>query len=253
MRLEGKRAIITGGASGFGAGIAEKFVQEGATVAIADINREGAHAKAATLAADRQGCAIGLSVDVADGGSVDDMIDRAEKEIGPVDILVNNAGASHKNQPMLAVSEQAFDRIYAVNVKSLFLTARKIVPLWRARGGGVMLTIASTAGVRPRPGLSWYNGSKGAAITLTKSMAIELAPENIRVNALNPVMGETALLETFMGVKDTPENRERFIATIPMGRFSRPRDVANAAVYLCSDEADFITGVALEIDGGRSV
>jgi 3-oxoacyl-[acyl-carrier protein] reductase len=181
------------------------------------------------------------------------MIDRAEKEIGPVDILVNNAGASHKNQPMLAVSEQAFDRIYAVNVKSLFLTARKIVPLWRARGGGVMLTIASTAGVRPRPGLSWYNGSKGAAITLTKSMAIELAPENIRVNALNPVMGETALLETFMGVKDTPENRERFIATIPMGRFSRPRDVANAAVYLCSDEADFITGVALEIDGGRSV
>jgi 3-oxoacyl-[acyl-carrier protein] reductase len=166
---------------------------------------------------------------------------------------VNNAGITHRNQPMLDVSEEEFDRVYAVNVKSIFLAARAAVPVMRARGGGAILTIASTAGVRPRPGLTWYNGSKGAAITLTKSMAAELAPDGIRVNALNPVIGETAITELFMGVPDTPENRARFLATIPLGRFSTPLDIANAALFLCSDEAAFITGVAMEVDGGRCV
>ncbi|MEM9096769.1 MAG: glucose 1-dehydrogenase, partial [Pseudomonadota bacterium] len=180
------------------------------------------------------------------------MIDTTERDLGPIDILVNNAGVTHRNQPMLDVEEEEFDRVYAVNVKSIYLAARKLVPLMRERGGGAILNIASTAGVRPRPGLVWYNGSKGAAITLTRAMAVELAPDRIRVNALNPVAGETPLLHMFMG-EDTPEKRAQFVSTIPLGRFSQPKDIANAALYLCSDEADFITGVTLEVDGGRCV
>jgi len=166
--------------------------------------------------------------------------------------VINNAGTTHRNRPMLEVSESEFDRIYAVNVKSLFLSARHIVPVMRRQGGGVFITIASTAGVRPRPGLTWYNGSKGAAIVTSRSMAAELAPDRIRVNVINPVAGETGLLAEFMG-GDTPELRAKFIASIPLGRLSRPSDVANAAVFLASDEAEFITGACLEVDGGRCV
>jgi len=171
---------------------------------------------------------------------------------GALDVVVNNAGVSHRNQPLLDVSETDFDRVFAVNVKSLYWTARHMVPYFRTRGGGAFVNIASTAGVRPRPGLVWYNGSKGAAILVSKSMAVELAPARIRVNAINPVAGETPLLATFMG-EDTPQIRAKFLASIPIGRFSTPEDIAAAAAFLCSDEASMITGVALEVDGGRCI
>ncbi len=254
MRLEGKTAVVTGAGSGFGEGIARRFAEEGARVVVADINKAGADRVAAAINAERQGAAIAVAVDVADAGQVGAMFDAAEGAFENVDIVVNNAGIGHPNQPMLDVDEAEFDRVYAVNVKSIFLTAKAMVPRWRARGaGGVMLNIASVAGVRPRPGLTWYNGSKGAAITLTKSMAVELAPDRIRVCAVNPVIGETAQLEVFMGKEDTPENRAAFLAGIPLGRMSKPLDIANAALFLCSDEAEFLTGVALEVDGGRCV
>ena len=191
--------------------------------------------------------------DVADGSQVQALVDRAVADLGGLDILVNNAGVPQRNMPMLDVDEATFDRIFAVNVKSLYLTARSAVPVMRARGGGVIINTASTAAVRPRPGLTWYNGSKGAVVTLTKSMAVELAPDNIRVCALNPVAGETAMLATFMGGEMTDEIRQRFLSTIPLGRFSQPEDMAAAALFLASDEANFLTGVCLEVDGGRCV
>ena len=253
-RLEGKTALITGGGSGFGAEIANRFAEEGARVLVVDIDAAKAEAIAARIDGRRQGSARAFRADVAAAADAAAMIDAAEAAFGPLDILVNNAGVSHRNQPMLEVEEAEFDHVFAVNVKALFLAAKAVVPRWRQRGAkGVMLTIASTAGLRPRPGLTWYNGSKGAAITLTKSMAAELGPDGIRVNALCPVMGETALLETFMGVPDTPENRARFVATIPLGRLSRPDDIASAAVYLASDEAAMITGTVLQVDGGRCI
>ena len=252
MRLQGKTALVTGAGSGFGAGIARRFAEEGARVMLADIDLEAAHRVASLIDGQFQGAARAVRADVAVAEDVSGMIDAAEEQFGPVDILVNNAGVTHRNQPMLDVEEDEFDRVYAVNVKSIYLAARKIVPLMRARGGGAILNIASTAGVRPRPGLVWYNGSKGAAITLTRAMSVELAPDKIRVNALNPVAGETPLLEKFMG-EDTPEKRAQFVGTIPLGRLSTPLDIANAALFLCSDEAEFITGVALEVDGGRCV
>ncbi|MEM6670940.1 MAG: SDR family oxidoreductase [Pseudomonadota bacterium] len=252
MRLEGKTALITGGGSGFGEGIARRFAEEGANVMLADVNLPAAEKVASEISGTFQGAARAVQADVAVSDDVARMIDAAERDLGPVDILVNNAGVTHRNQPMLDVEEEEFDRVYAVNVKSIYLAARKLVPLMRERGGGAILNIASTAGVRPRPGLVWYNGSKGAAITLTRAMAVELAPDRIRVNALNPVAGETPLLHMFMG-EDTPEKRAQFVSTIPLGRFSQPKDIANAALYLCSDEADFITGVTLEVDGGRCV
>ena len=178
---------------------------------------------------------------------------RGGEAFGGVDIMVNNAGYTHKNQPMLDVGEEEFDRIFAVNVKAIYLAALACVPEMEKRGGGVIINTASTAGVRPRPGLTWYNGSKGAAIILTKSMAAELAPKNIRVCAINPVIGETGMLEQFMGMKDTPENRAKFLAAIPLGRFSKPADIANAALFLASPDSSMITGVALEVDGGRCV
>ncbi|MGF1446421.1 MAG: glucose 1-dehydrogenase [Pikeienuella sp.] len=252
-RLAGKTALVTGGGSGFGEGICERFVQEGARVLVVDIDAQRAETVASRLSAARQGAAEPFTADVASGSDAQAMVERCIERWDRLDILVNNAGVSHRNQPMLDVTEVEFDRVYAVNVKALFLAARAAVPVMRAQGSGVILTIASTAGVRPRPGLTWYNGSKAAAIVTSKSMAAELAPDGIRVCTLNPVMGETALLETFMGVEDTPENRARFVATIPMGRLSRPLDVANAALFLASDEAAFLTGVALEVDGGRCV
>ena len=252
MRLAGKVAIVTGAGSGFGEGIATRFAAEGCRVLVndlranegervtQDINSSGG--KAAFFHGD-----VSLDADVAR------MVQSALDHFGDLHIVVNNAGTTHRNRPMLEVSEDEFDRIYQVNVKSLFLTARHAVPHFRKKKNGCFITIASTAGVRPRPGLTRYNGSKGAAIVTSRSMAAELGPDNIRVNCINPVIGETGLLEEFMGMPDTPENRKKFLATIPMGRMSRPADIANAALYLASDEAEFVSGVCLEVDGARCV
>ncbi|MBL4872487.1 MAG: SDR family oxidoreductase [Rhodobacteraceae bacterium] len=246
MRLEGKTAIVTGGGSGFGAGIARKFVAEGARVMVADINLA-----AAQEIADEIG-GIAHQVDVANGDSVRAMAEAAFTAFNTLNILINNAGITHTPAPMEEVSEEDFDRVLAVNAKSVYLTAKYIVPHMKANGSGAILNVASTAGVSPRPNLNWYNASKGWMITATKTMAIELAPSGVRVNAINPVAGETPLLKSFMG-EDTPEIRAKFIATIPLGRFSTPEDMANAALFLCSDEASMITGVAMEVDGGRCI
>lgn len=246
MRLAQKTAIVTGGGSGFGAGIAAKFAAEGATVVVADINEAAAQAVALRIGGQA------LQVDVAQNDSVSAMIGAVHAQYGRIDILVNNAGITHLPQPMEEVSEAEFDRVLAVNAKSVYLTARHLVPLMKAAGAGVILNVASTAGVSPRPRLNWYNASKGWMITATKAMAVELAPHGIRVNAINPVAGETPLLASFMG-EDTPEMRAKFLSTIPLGRFSTPEDMGNAACFLCSDEASMITGVALEVDGGRCI
>ncbi len=248
MRLDGKTAIVTGGASGFGAGIVQKFLAEGAHVLIADINGDAAQDLAAQLGPN----ALAQQVDVGDGASVQTMADAAHAEFGQLDILVNNAGVTHLPTPLEEVSEADFDRVFAVNMKSVYLTARAFVPQMKANGVGAILNVASTAGLSPRPNLNWYNASKGWMITATKTMAIELAPSGIRVNAICPVAGETPLLKSFMG-EDTPEIRAKFLSTIPLGRFSTPEDMANAACFLCSDEASMITGTALEVDGGRCI
>ncbi len=249
MKLEGKVAIVTGAASGFGRAIAERFVLEGAKLVMADINGEGV----SEVACGYGDNAIAVTCDVSQKADVEAVVRAGAEAFGGVDIMVNNAGTTHNNQPLLDVAEVEFDRIYAVNVKSIYLTTLAFVPRMEKRGGGVIINTASTAGVRPRPGLTWYNGSKGAVITLTKSMAVELAPKRIRVNAINPVMGETGLLTKFMGQPDTPENRAKFMSTIPLGRLSRPHDIANAALFLADPASSFITGVALAVDGGRSV
>jgi 3-oxoacyl-[acyl-carrier protein] reductase len=248
MRLKDKVAIVTGGGLGFGEGIAKLFAAEGARVLVADI--DGARAERVT---DEIGQAARAAVaDVAKGQDVWRMVDETLKAFGRLDIVVNNAGISHKNQPLLEVDEATYDRVFAVNVKSIYWSAQHAVPVFRRQGGGCFVNIASTAGLRPRPGLTWYNASKGAAITMTKSMAIELAPDRIRVNAVCPVIGETGLTSTFMG-GDTPELRAKFVATIPLGRMSLPRDIAAATLFLASDEAELLTGVALEVDGGRCI
>ena len=251
MRLENKVAIVTGAASGFGAGIAKRFATEGARVVVNDLHADGATRMAATIE-QAGGRAIACAGDVSKDADVARLIASAIDAFGRLDIVVNNAGTTHRNQPMLDVPEAMFDRIYAVNVKSLYLTARHAVPHFLAQRNGVFITIASTAGVRPRPGLTWYNGSKGAAIVTSRSMAAELAPHNVRVNIINPVAGETAMLADFMG-EDTPQKRAQFIATIPLGHLSQPSDVATAAVFFASDEAAFITGTCIEVDGGRCV
>jgi len=248
MRLKGKTALVTGAAQGFGFGIAETFVREGARVAVLDIN--GDKAKEAAKAIGRK--AFAVTCDVGKAKSVDNAVEKILAKVGRLDIVVNNAGTTHRNKPMTEVTEEEFDRIFAVNVKSIYLMARATVPHFRQHGGGVILNIGSTAGVRPRPGLTWYNGSKGAANLISQSMAVELAPDKIRVNAIAPVAGETPLLATFMG-EDTPERRAQFTASIPWGRFSTPQDIANAALFLCSDEADMVTGSVLAVDGGRCV
>lgn len=250
MRLQGKTALITGAGSGFGEGIAKTFAREGARVGVVDINLEGARRVASEIGAS----AIAVKADMTSMAETGLAV-QATTEFGGgrIDIVVNNAGWSHRNKPMLEVTEEEFDRVYAINVKAIFHMSRAIIPHYRAKGGGVILNIGSTAGIRPRPGLTWYNSTKGAVNLLSRSMAVELAPDRIRVNCVAPVIGATGLLEQFMGMPDTPENRAKFLGTIPLGRFSTPADIANACLFLASDEAEFVTGVVLEVDGGRTI
>ena len=256
MRLKDKVAIVTGAGSGFGAGIARKFVAEGAKVLLVDLRGDAAEEMAATLGGEQ--VARAWRADVSSAADTKQMVDAAERLFGPLDILVNNAGVGHRPQPLEELDELDFERIYAVNMKSIWLALREVVPRFKAREKsrhgirGVVLNMASTAGVSPRPRLCWYNASKGWVITATRASAVELAPFGIRVNALNPVAGDTPLLATFMG-EDTPEMRAKFLSTIPLGRFSTPEDLGNAACFLCSDEASMVTGVCMEVDGGRCI
>jgi 3-oxoacyl-[acyl-carrier protein] reductase len=238
---------VTGAASGFGAAIAETFAREGAAVTIMDLNGAGA-----ANVAKRFGGAF-VQGDVTRAADIEAAVRAARDHGGTLDIVVNNAGWTHRNKPMLDVTEEEYERLYDINVRSIFHMTRACVPVMRDQGGGVILNIGSTAGIRPRPGLTWYNSTKGAVNLLSKSMAVELAPDRIRVNCVAPVIGATALLESFMGLPDTPENRAKFVATIPLGRMSEPQDIANACLYLASDEAEFITGTVFEVDGGRTV
>ncbi len=252
MRLENKVAIVTGAASGFGEGIARRFAAEGAKVVLADLNDQAGRRIAADIEA-AGGTAAYVHADVTERAEVKAMVEAATTTYGRLDVLVNNAGVSHLRQPMTEVSEADFDRTFAVNVKAIYLAAIEVVPLFRGQGAGCIVNVSSTAGLSPRAGLTWYNGSKGAVNTITKSMAVELAPDRIRVNAICPVAGDTPLLATFMGKPDTPENRAPFLATIPLGRLSTPDDIAAAALYLASDEASMLTGVLLQVDGGRCI
>lgn len=247
-RLKGKVAIVTGGASGFGAGMALRFAEEGAKVVVADLNGDGAKAVASQIGES----AVAIGADVSSRADTEAMVKAATDNFGRLDIMVNNAGYTHLNGPLTDVDEEIFDRIYTVNMKAIYHAAQVVVPVMESQGGGSIITTASTAALRPRPGLTWYNASKGWTVTATKSMAVELAPKNIRVNCLCPVAGETGMLASFMG-EDTPEKRAMFRASIPLGRLSTPLDIANAALWLASDEAAFITGVALEVDGGRCI
>ncbi len=249
MRLKGKVALVTGAASGFGAGIAARFAAEGARVALLDLNLEGAR-RVAQISG--QG-AIALSCDVTRADEIAAAVAAIKQGFGRLDIVVNNAGWTHRNKPLLDVTEAEFDRVYNVNVKSIYLMTLATTPLLRESGGGCVINIGSTAGLRPRPGLTWYNGSKGFVNLVSKSMAVELAPLKIRVNCIAPVLGQTGLTEEFIGGPATPERLAAFVATIPLGRMSLASDIASAAVYLASDEAEFLTGVVLPVDGGRTI
>ena len=247
--LQGRVALITGAAAGFGEAIARRFVAEGAKVLVADLDG----ARAQDVASSLGESARAVRCDVSRRADVDAAEAACVEAFGGVDILVNNAGTTHRNQSMLEVDEATFDRVFAVNVKSIFHTTQAVVPLMKARSSGCIVNIGSTAGIRPRPGLTWYNASKGAVNLLSKSMAAELGPDGIRVNAVCPVMSPTALIEQFLGVPDTPEARAKVVAGIPLGRMSTPEDVAEATLYLASDAARFITGVELPVDGGRTI
>jgi len=248
-RLDGKIAIVTGAGGGFGEGIAKLFADEGAKVGVLDLRADAAERVASEIGAS----AIALTADVTSREQIEQAVNKMVDAFGTPDVFVNNAGWTHRNKPMLEVTEEEFDRVYAINVKSIYHISNVIVPLMRENGGGSIVNIGSVAGIRPRPGLTWYNSTKGAVNILSQSMAVELAPDKIRVNAICPVMGETGLLESFMGQPDTPENRAKFVSTIPLGRMSRPDDIARATLYLSSDDAAFITGVLLPVDGGRTV
>ena len=252
MRLTNLVALVTGGASGFGESICRAFTAEGARVIVADINADlGEKVAAGLRAAGRD--AVFCRTDVTKSSDMAALVQAALARHGRLDIMVNNAGISHVNQPMLNVPEEEFDRLYQVNVKSIYLSAIHCVPVFRRQRAGCFINIGSTAAIRPRPGLTWYNGSKGAVLLLTKSMAVELAPDGIRVNAINPAIAETPLLTTFMGGADTPETRAKFTASIPLGRLGRSSDVANAAVFFADPASEFVTGVCMEVDGGRCI
>ncbi|AHI77368.1 short chain dehydrogenase family protein [Burkholderia thailandensis E444] len=252
MRLSGKTAVVTGAGSGFGEGIAKTFAREGACVVVNDLNAAAAERVAGDIPL-AGGRALAVAGDVSRGEDWQTLRDAALDAFGSVQVVVNNAGTTHRNKPVLDIAEAEYDRVYAVNMKSLFWSVQTFVPHFRAAGSGAFVNVASTAGVRPRPGLVWYNSTKGAMITASKTLAVELGADRIRVNCVNPVLGETGLTSEFMGVPDTPENRARFVATIPLGRLSTPQDIANAALYLASDEAAFVTGICVEVDGGRCV
>ena len=249
MRLQDKITIVTGAGGGFGEAVAKRYAIEGAKVVVVDL-RGG---EAARVAGEIGAAALAVTADVSVAADVASVVAQTVERFGPPHVLVNNAGTTYRNQPLLGVDEATFDHVFRVNVKSIYHFVQAVVPVMRDAGGGVILNVGSTAGIRPRPGLTWYNASKGAVNLMSKSLAVELAPWNIRVNALCPVMGVTGLLESFMGVPDTPENRARFIATIPLGRLSTPEYMANAALWLASDEAAFITGIELPVDGGRTI
>lgn len=249
MRLEGKIALVTGAASGYGAEIARRFAREGAKVVLMDLNAEGAK-KVASEASDE---AVAVGGDVTKRSDIDAAVKLATDKFDRLDIVVNNAGWTYRNKPLLELTESEFDKVFNVNVKSIFHMMNAIVPLMKKQGGGCVINIGSTGGIRPRPGLTWYNATKGAVNLVSKSLAVELAPDHIRVNCIAPVMGETGLLEAFMGKNDTPENREKFVGTIPLGRLSKPSDIATACVYLAAEESNFMTGVVLPVDGGRTV
>ena len=252
MRLKDKVAVVTGAASGFGAGTAELFAAQGAGVVVADISDEAGEAVVESINTSG-GRAVYVHADVTSRGDAKRMIQAANDLGGGLDILVNNAGYSHRNKQFSDVTDEEFDKVYDVNVKAVFIAIQEALPVLRERGGGCIINTSSTAALRPRPGLAVYCSSKGAVSNLTKALAVELAPDNVRVNAICPVIGETGMLETFMGVPDTPENRKKFEATIPLGRFSTPNDIAQTMLFLASDDAAFLTGVALEVDGGRCV
>ena len=252
MRLENKTAIVTGGASGFGAGIAQRFAHEGASVVVADINDPKGESTAREIR-DSGGDAVYIHADVTSRSDTKRMISAAVEHSGQLDILINNAGFSHANKSFTEVADEEFDRVYNVNVKAVYIAIQEAIPVFKRQGHGCIINTSSTAALRPRPGLAIYCSSKGAVSNLTKALAVEFAGDQIRINALCPVIGETGMLETFMGVPDTAENRKKFEATIPMGRFSTPSDVAAAALFLASDDASFITGVTMEVDGGRCV
>jgi 3-oxoacyl-[acyl-carrier protein] reductase len=248
MRLQGKIAVVTGAGGGFGEGIARRFAAEGAHVVVTDLRDDLARRVAGEIG----NGAIAVAGDVSKGDDMRAMVAAAVDGFGGLDILVNNAGTTHRNQPILDVDEATFDRVYAVNVKSIYWSVQAAVPVFRQqKRGGSIINISSTAGIRPRPGLVWYNGTKGAVNTMTQCMAIELAPDNIRVNAICPVLGATGLTELFMGQPDNPEIRAKFLSTIPLGRMSQPSDIANACVWLGEDASSFITGILLPVDGGR--
>lgn len=249
MRLDGKTAIVTGGGGGFGEAIARRFAAEGARVVVADLRGDAAERVAGEIGE----AAVAVTADVGSATDVSLVVSETLRRFGAPDILVNNAGTTHRNQPLLETDEASFDRVFHVNVKSIFHFVQATVPVMRDAGGGVILNVGSTAGIRPRPGLTWYNSSKGAVNLMSRSLAVELAPWSIRVNAICPVAGETPLLEALLGVPDTPESRSKFVSSVPLGRLCRPSDVAAAAVYLASDEAEFITGVEFPVDGGRTV
>jgi NAD(P)-dependent dehydrogenase (short-subunit alcohol dehydrogenase family) len=252
MNLSGKVAIVTGGASGFGAEIVRRLGQAGAAVMVADLNAEGAQRMAdeLTAAGGRAACVV---CDVSREADYRRAVDTTIATLGGLHIVVNNAGTTHRNKPALQVTEDEFDRVYRVNLKSIYWSAQCALPHFVAQGSGVMINVASTTGVRPGPGLTWYSGSKAAMINLTKGLALEFARAGVRINSVNPMIGETPMMADFMGMEDTPANREKFLARIPLGRFTRPEDVASAVAYLASDEASFLTGVSLDVDGGRNI
>jgi NAD(P)-dependent dehydrogenase (short-subunit alcohol dehydrogenase family) len=250
-RMQGKTAVITGAASGFGRSTAMCFAREGAQVVVADLQAEAGQALVSAMQQQGQQ-ALFVQCDVSREDSVQALVQAAVATFGKLDVVVNNAGTTHRNKPALDVTSEEFDRMFAVNVKSLYWMVQAAVPHLKASKGN-MVNVASTTGVRPGPGLTWYSASKAAMINLTKGLGLELARDQVRVNAVCPMIGETAMLEQFMGMPDTPENRQRFLARIPLGRFTRPEDVAEAVVYLASDAASFLTGVCLDVDGGRNI